>query len=51
MMLGREPADVADLAEERGGQHRPHPKQRQQAGVGLGDRGLDARLHRGDPLL
>jgi hypothetical protein len=42
--------EIADLAEELGGQHRPDPEQLQQGGVGLGDRGLNARLHRGDPL-
>jgi hypothetical protein len=51
MVLGGEPADVADLAEEGGGQHRPDPEQLQQAGVGLDDRRLDAHLDRGDPLL
>ena len=51
VVLVGEPADVADLAEEGGGQHRPHPEQPEQAGVGLGDRGLDAGLHGGDPLL
>jgi len=44
-------ANVADLAKEPGRQHRPDPKQPDQAGVGLGDRGLDARLDRGDLLL
>jgi hypothetical protein len=43
--------NVADLTEEPGGQHRPDPEQRQQAGVGFRDRGLDARLHRSDLLL
>jgi hypothetical protein len=51
VVLGGEPADVADLTQERGGQHRPDPEQPEQAGVGLGDRGLDPRLDRGDPLL
>src|SRR4029450_3305204 len=36
---------------KRGGQHRPDPEQLDQGRVGLGNRGLDARLHRGDPLL
>jgi hypothetical protein len=30
--------DVADLAEERGGQHRTDAEPLNQAGVGLGDR-------------
>jgi hypothetical protein len=51
MVLAREPTDVADLAEEGGGQHRPHAEQLNQTGVGLGNRGLDAGLDRGDPLL
>jgi hypothetical protein len=51
VVLGREAADVADLAKEPGRQHRPDPEQPDQAGVGLGDRGLDARLDRGDLLL
>jgi hypothetical protein len=51
VVLAREPTDVADLAQKRGGQHRSHPEQLDQTGVGLGDRGLDAGLHGGDPLL
>jgi hypothetical protein len=51
MMLAGEPTNVADLAQERGGQHRPDAEQLQQAGLRLGDGGLDARLHGGDPLL
>jgi hypothetical protein len=51
VVLGGEPTDVADLAEEGGGQHRPDAEQPDQAGVGLGNRRLDARLDRGDPLL
>ena len=51
VVLAGEPADVADLAEERGRQHRPHAEQLDQAGVGLGNRGLDARLDGGDALL
>jgi len=43
MVPAGEPADVTDLAEERGGQHRPDPEQCDQGRVGLGDRGLDAR--------
>jgi hypothetical protein len=50
VVLAGEPTDVADLAEEGGRQHRPHPEQLQQAGVGLGNGGLDPRLDRGDPL-
>jgi hypothetical protein len=46
-----EPTDIADLTEEPGRQHRPDPEQPEQAGVGLSDRGLDAGLDRGDPLL
>jgi hypothetical protein len=38
--LVAEPADVADLAEECGRQHRPDAEQLRQAGVGLDDRGL-----------
>jgi hypothetical protein len=38
-------------AEEGGGQHRPDAEQPEQAGVGLGDRGLDLCLHGGDSLL
>jgi hypothetical protein len=51
MMLGREPADVADLTQERGRQHRPDAEQLDQAGLGLGNRGLDAGLDGGDSLL
>jgi hypothetical protein len=51
MMLAGKPADVADLAEKPGRQHRPHAEQLDQGGVGLGDGGLDARLHDGDLLL
>jgi hypothetical protein len=51
VMPAREPTDVTDLAQERGRQHRPDPEQLQQAGVGLGDGGLDAGLDGGDPLL
>ena len=51
MVLAGEPADVADLALEGGGQHRPHAEQLQQAGVGLGNRGLDARVDGGDALV
>ena len=51
VVLGREPVDVADLTEERGGQHRPHPEQLQQAVLDWGTWGLDPRLHGGDPLL
>jgi hypothetical protein len=51
VVFGWEPADVADLAEEGGGQHRSDPEQPEQAGVGLGNRGLDAHLDRGDALL
>ena len=51
VMLGREPANVADLAEKPGRQHRPHPEPPEQAGVGLDDGCLDTGLHRGDPLL
>jgi hypothetical protein len=49
-MLAGEPTDVADLTHEDGGQHWPDAEQPEQAGVGLGDRGLDARLDGGDPL-
>jgi hypothetical protein len=51
VVLAGEPADVADLAEERGRQHRTDAEQLDQAGVGLGDGGLDACLHGGDLLL
>ena len=51
VMLGREPANVADLAEKPGGHHRPHPEPPEQAGVGLDDGCLGTGLHRGDPLL
>jgi hypothetical protein len=51
VVLAGEPADIANLTQEGGGQHRPDPEQLQQAGVGLGDRGLDPRLHGGDALL
>src|SRR5918995_3854224 len=51
MVLAREPTDVADLTEERGRQHRPHPEQFHQGRLGLRDRGLDTRLHCGDALL
>ena len=51
VVLAGEPTDVTDLAQEPGRQHRPHSEQLQQAGVGLDNRGLDARLHRGDALL
>jgi hypothetical protein len=51
LMPAGEPADVTDLAQERGRQHQPDPEQLQQAGVGLGDGGLDAGLDGGDPLL
>jgi hypothetical protein len=51
VVLAGEPTDVADLAQEPGRQHRPHPEQLDQAGVGLGDRGLDADLDGGDGLL
>jgi hypothetical protein len=50
VVLAGESADVADLTQEPGRQHRPHPEQPQQAGVGPGDRGLDPRLDRGDLL-
>ncbi len=36
VMLGREPAHVADLAQQLGSQHRADPKQPDQAGLGLG---------------
>jgi hypothetical protein len=48
-VLGREPTDVADLAKELGGQHRPDAEQLEQAGLGPGDRGRDTRLNRDDP--
>ena len=50
-LLGRKPTDVADLAQEGGGHDRSHAEQLDQAGVGLGNRGLDAGLHGGDALL
>jgi hypothetical protein len=49
VVLAGEPADVADLSQQFGGQHWADPEQLQQAGLGLGDGGLDARLHCGDP--
>jgi hypothetical protein len=51
LMLAGEPADVADLTQKRGCQHRSHPEQLNQAGVGVGDRCLDPGLDGGDPLL
>jgi hypothetical protein len=51
VMLAGEPADVADLTEEGGGQHRPDAEQLDQGGPGLSDGGLDAGLHGGDLLL
>jgi hypothetical protein len=42
---------VADLAQERGRQHRPDAELPEQAGVGLDNHGLDARLHRSYALL
>jgi hypothetical protein len=51
MVLAGEPADLADLAEEGGGQYRPHPEQLDQAHLGLDDGGLDTPFDGGDPLL
>jgi hypothetical protein len=42
---------VADLGHKDGRQHRPHPEQLDQAGVGLGDHGLDAPLDCCDSLI
>jgi hypothetical protein len=49
VMLAGKPTDVADLAQEPGGQHRANPEQLDQAAPGLGHRGRDALLHRLDP--
>jgi hypothetical protein len=49
MVLGREPTHIPDLAEQFGGQHRTDAEQLHQAGLGLGDRGRDARLDHSDP--
>ena len=51
MVLAWEPIDVADPAEQLGGQHRADAEQLHQAGLGLGDRGRDALLDRGDVLV
>jgi hypothetical protein len=40
--------DVADLAQQLGGQHRPDPEQLHQGRLGLGHCGLDVGLDRGD---
>jgi hypothetical protein len=48
VVLAGEPADVTDLTQERGRKHRPHAEQLDQAGVGLSNRHLDARLDGGD---
>jgi hypothetical protein len=46
VVLAGEPADVADLAEHLGGQHRADPEQLHQAALGLLDRGSDPLLDR-----
>jgi hypothetical protein len=49
--LAGKPADFTDVTQARGRQHRPHAEQLDQAGVGLGNRHLDARLDGGDALV
>jgi hypothetical protein len=49
VVLGREAADVADLAEQLGCQHRANAEQLHQAGLRLDYCFLDVRLYRSDP--
>jgi hypothetical protein len=51
VVLAGKPADFTGLTQERGRQHGPHAEQLDQAGVGLGNRRLDARLAGGDALV